>query len=210
MLALNTLSDSELIHRMPVLRAHERDHRTEAGERNRVVSELAGAVAAWVKVLSYSRQIDPTAYRTKSEVADDVIAGAGRLLQLVTEDAEISDLPVARDTRDALEPLLERARAERDDADKVAGDLQVLAREVNDLALRVQAALKRLRSLLRAHVGVQHVDYRYLRVRRRRGDFDDDDDDEDDAIEAADPDSEAPLASSVSNGAPDRPVDAVA
>jgi hypothetical protein len=191
------------------------DRKIELGEERRAADALARSVSVWATVVARHRPLDPEVYRAATGVTDDVISGAERLLHLVGEEGPLHDHPIAADVLNAVTPLLESTRKESQEAHAMARETQAMERSVRELSLEVQDALKRLRPLLRAHVGASHVDYRSLRAKHRRGDVDVDDvadmadvagvADVADVADAADEES-APLDSSVTSDVPESDV----
>ena len=70
--------------------------------------------------------------------------------------------------RDAIAPLLDRARREHAAARQLAAGIQASAWALRESARELQTALKQLRRVLRAQVGTRHVDYQRLRASRVR------------------------------------------
>jgi hypothetical protein len=165
------------------------DRKIELSEEHLASDVLSQAMVQWVGVVSRFRNIDPADYRGSPNVVDDVIAGAVRLVHLVSDDGALAGHPIAAQVRDALTPLIENARKERDEAQALAVETQEMERALRQCGLELQVALKHFRVVLRAEVGRGHRDYQSLRAKRSRGasEPDDNDNDNDDAVATPEP-----------------------
>lgn len=131
------------------------------------VAALRSLMGSWFGALS--RDIpgfESTTYTERSNVADDVVAGGQRLLELCKSfrDAEGAPLPYQDAMVQALDAAIALATAEVTEASARRAAEQALRDETRAAAIAFQQELIPFRRTLRAVLGATHVDCQNLRA----------------------------------------------
>jgi hypothetical protein len=168
--------------------ASKRAHEFQEGQAAKAV--LLGKLRAWVPVVARSVPgLDEAAFGAHPDVADDLMADAERLLDLVHDQkAGGAALPFGADLAADLEPALAAAHKEWSEA--VAADVayQSLLKAQRETLAAFDAEIQPFRRTLAGALGRSHKDYQKLRAEKAHMAEEDDEP----TAPAASPESAAP------------------